>query len=370
MRLTMLAVLAAAVALLSVAPIDAAEPKPLITKVYPVADLVIPIPDFVLPDQPIPVKSRQEKRAVASKASDLIKLVHVMVQPNSWNVQGGAGAIQFSESNLTLSVTNTDEVIQQVGRILEALRRLQDLSVATEVRIVTAPVGLCERLGMKQAGGTLTDREMARLLEAVENDRTANVVQFPKVTTFDGQTATIRCGDRRLFVTGGEVTKVKGQTVFVPKQTPVDLGDTLQVCGTASDDRRSVHLKVKVARTTLVGEVELVPVTVTIKPEFADGSRSQSIPFTQYLQAPEFETQSAEKTVDVPDGGTVLIGKWRFTQKPAAPPMIARIPYLSRLYEKDNEPALFDVVVLATARIIQSEPAGPPIAPVMREAHK
>src|SRR5262245_11998541 len=362
---SMRALLLSVVALVLMAgPVVADESKRLVTKVFSVADLVTPIPGFE-PSQPTP--GVPAKQTVVENGEQLVKLVTSMVRPSSWDSAGGKGKAEFFETGCTLVVTNTADAVAEVGDILEALRRLQEISVCTEVRILKLPAGFCEQVGLKTTGDTvLSDRELLKLLEAVQANRDANIMQAPKVTTFDGQSATIRIGETRYFVTSAEAVKVKDATVLVPKNMPVDLGDTLTICGRVSADKKFVSLQAKLTRTTLVGEVEMIPVTTIITPVFEGGSQGKPIPFTQYLEAPRLKSEKVEKTVVLPSGGTVVLGGWKemAEMKPAAKSMVNKIPYLPRP-QKNARPAECEVVVLATTRVLRTEPA-PEVAPMPR----
>src|SRR5581483_6378280 len=180
----------------------------------------------------------------------------------------------------------------------------QEVSVCTEVRLVKVPAGCCERLRTQKCGAVLGECELKTLLEAVQDSPGASVMQFPKVTTFEGQTATVRVGEQRFFVTGIETVKVKGQTTVAPKNAPVDLGETLTLCGRVTADGKSVTLRANLTRTQLSGDnVELVPVVTQIIPVFEGGSQGKPVSFTQFLQAPDLKTEKIEKTATVPCGG-------------------------------------------------------------------
>jgi type II secretory pathway component GspD/PulD (secretin) len=367
MRVRLTAVLAAVVLPWCAPAASANDPKPLVTRAFDVADLVVPIPDTV-PDEAGLVDEKRHRAATVENADRLAKLVIAMVRPYSWDGMGGSGTLAFFEVGNALTVTNSAEVLTEVGDLLGALRRLQDVSVVTEVRVLKVPAGFCERAGVKRDGDVcLRECEVRSLLEAAQAHRDSTVHGFPKITTFDGQSATVRTGERRTFVTGGEVTRVKGQTVFVPKNKAVDLGDTLTLCGRISADRKFVKLIAQMTRTAMVGEVELVPVTITVRPKFADGNKGQPIPFTQFIQSPELETRSAEKTVVVPDGGTVVIGGW--TEKTADAPGTGKIPYVNKLFKDVGASKDLEVVVLATTRVVRSEPEFE-IAPAPRESRR
>ena len=78
----------------------------------------------------------------------LINLITNTVSPNSWDDVGGPGAIESFEGNLSLVISNTQEVHEEIVDLLEQLRRLQDLQVTIEVRFVTLQDNFFERIGV------------------------------------------------------------------------------------------------------------------------------------------------------------------------------------------------------------------------------
>jgi type II secretory pathway component GspD/PulD (secretin) len=213
-----------------------------------------------------------------------------------------------------------------------------ETQVACQVRLLTVRDDLFERAGLDfKPAGALTDVQLRALLEAVQGDRLSNVLQCPKVTLFDGQEAVVRATQQEFFVTGLEATRVKGTVVMVPKNTPVETGTTLTLCARASADRKAAAVRVNYKDVWVEGPVELVPVTTQITPAFADGGRGKPIPFTQYLQAPQVETLTIEKTdLTIPTGGHVVIpGPTRTyeVRQEYGPPVLSKIPYLSRMYK-------------------------------------
>jgi type II secretory pathway component GspD/PulD (secretin) len=83
--------------------------------------------------------------AAAEKLQSLIKY---MVNPNAWDEAGGPGRIRYFDAGAALVVNQTADVIGEVQQLLESLRRLQDLSVAVEVRVVSLSDAFFERIGM------------------------------------------------------------------------------------------------------------------------------------------------------------------------------------------------------------------------------
>lgn len=78
----------------------------------------------------------------------LINLITSTVEPDSWDDVGGPGTVQPFDGNLSLVVSNTQEVHEAVVSLLEQLRRLQDLQVTIEVRFVTLQDNFFERIGV------------------------------------------------------------------------------------------------------------------------------------------------------------------------------------------------------------------------------
>jgi len=79
----------------------------------------------------------------------LIDLIESTIQPDSWiDVGAGQGSIAPFEINLSLVVSNTQEVHEQIVDLLEQLRRMQDLQVTIEVRFITLNDNFWERIGV------------------------------------------------------------------------------------------------------------------------------------------------------------------------------------------------------------------------------
>jgi len=78
----------------------------------------------------------------------LMELIQQTVQPTTWDANGGPGAIRPFETNLSLVISQTQEVHEEIADLLEQLRRLQDLQVTIEVRFITLNDTFFERIGV------------------------------------------------------------------------------------------------------------------------------------------------------------------------------------------------------------------------------
>ena len=85
---------------------------------------------------------------VQADFDSLIDLITSTVKPQSWSDVGGPGSIAPFEVNLSLVVSQTQEVHEEIVDLLEQLRRLQDLQVTIEVRFITLMDNFFERIGV------------------------------------------------------------------------------------------------------------------------------------------------------------------------------------------------------------------------------
>lgn len=78
----------------------------------------------------------------------LIELITSTIKPTTWDDVGGPGSIAPFETNLSLVVSQTQDVHEEIADLLEQLRRLQDLQVTIEVRFITLNDNFFERMGV------------------------------------------------------------------------------------------------------------------------------------------------------------------------------------------------------------------------------
>src|SRR5690606_35232450 len=78
----------------------------------------------------------------------LIELITSTIAPESWDEVGGPGAVSPYQGNLSLVISQTQEIHEQIADLLEQLRRLQDLQVTIEVRFITINDNFFERIGI------------------------------------------------------------------------------------------------------------------------------------------------------------------------------------------------------------------------------
>lgn len=335
----------------------------------------------------------------------LIELITTTVEPDSWEELGGPGSVAPFATNLSLVVSQTQEVHDRLADLLEQLRRLQDLQVTIEVRFITLNDNFFERIGvdfdfdiadntdgnlsgspsvtvgwdgqtttpdldlqfMQQtfgnsipaiggltgsAGATfgfamLSDIETYFFVNAAQGDLRSNVMQAPKVTLFNGQTAFVSDTTQTPFVTS--VVPVVGD--FAAAQQPVIVvlneGTSLSVQAVVSPDRRFVRLTLvpffsrigDVQEFTFEGSSTTRSDSTVENPDSADGGtktdNTEDVNTGTTIQLPQFSFVTVSTTVSVPDGGTVLLGgikRLSEERRERGIPVFSKLPYINRLF--------------------------------------
>jgi general secretion pathway protein D len=362
----------------------------------------------------------------------LMQLIETTIAPDTWEAVGGPSTMAPYRATLSLVVSTTTDVHEQIGDLLESLRRLQNLQVTIEVRFITLSDTFYERIGIdfdvafddnalelpqddrgptvtvglsgenrlltsdldiqfNQGGfgasspafgnfaagqggqigfAILSDIEAFFFLEAAQGDSRSNVMQAPKVTMFDGQSATINDFIQRPFVMG--IQPVVGD--FAVAQQPVIVvlneGTQLNVQAVVSDDKRFVRLTL-VPNFTQIVDVETFTyegsrrtstsrqVTDPDSETVTDDEDTEEVVVGTTVQQPAFATTSVSTTVSVPDGGTILMGgikRLRENRNEIGVPMLSKIPYVNRLFRNvgiGREAS--SLMMMVTPRIIIQE---------------
>jgi general secretion pathway protein D len=78
----------------------------------------------------------------------LVEMIVTTVAPHTWEEVGGPGRVSRFEQNLSLVISQTQDVHEQIADLLSQLRRLQDLQVTIEVRFISLNDNFFERIGV------------------------------------------------------------------------------------------------------------------------------------------------------------------------------------------------------------------------------
>ena len=356
--------------------------------------------------------------------SELINLITSVVDPESWETLQSEP--QFFGLNNTLAIRQTEENHEEIRELLEKLRALNDLQVAVEVRFITISDEYFERIGVNmnlsfkpsdaasasvdndndtltpskkgvygiydgsatgkpftdnlnvnfsqnsyglavpqfgnydpsigaQLGfAILSDIESYFFVSAAESDSRTNVLQAPKVTMFNGQTASISDTTSVPYVS--TVIPVVGDFAVAqqPVITIINEGQFMTVQATASPDRKYVRMTVvpffsKITdndRTYKFEGTDSVSTSNTsaskgssilesVTDERTENKGSEIVSQGTTIQEPITSSFSVYTTVNVPDGGTALLGgikRLREGRNEGGVPILSKIPYIKRLF--------------------------------------
>lgn len=78
----------------------------------------------------------------------LIQLIRNTIDPDGWDDTNGDGTVQAFVPNLSLIVSQTQEVQDQIQDLLQQLRELNDVQIVVEVRFVSLADSFFERIGI------------------------------------------------------------------------------------------------------------------------------------------------------------------------------------------------------------------------------
>lgn len=298
----------------------------------------------------------------------LMDLIQTTIAPDTWEALGGPSSMSPYPQNLSLVISTTSEVHDQIADLLESLRRLQNLQITIEVRFITLSDTFAEQIGVdfqvsfqdnvqtlpegKNGGPSvvigwdginklpapglditlnntsfglqppfgaetvanastigfaiLSDIEAFFFLQAAQADNRNNVMQAPKVTLFDGQLATISDQTQVPFVTS--ITPVVGD--FAVAQQPVIVvlneGTQLNVQGIVSNDKRFVRL-------TLVPFFSQIGKVNTFTYEGRRTTQSASRQEADTNNDGTINESDEQETEDVIEGSTVQLPQFAFT---------------------------------------------------------
>ncbi|HYV36430.1 MAG TPA: hypothetical protein VE988_12035 [Gemmataceae bacterium] len=353
-----------------------AECPKLVTRIYPVADLIIPIDNY----KSLQIESAEARwqHAIGQQSTcsgcsspmpstcpcpqaprpsgqqtleeQLIRLITRAIEPQSWSDVGGPASIQYYPIGNALVVNQTDANQEQIAELLASLRKLQNVEVAVETRLVSVSPEFAEQV-MSEGGypGTLgadgglaitksvdgvtylSDVQLSMFLEAAQGDRRTNVMQAPKITVFNGQTANINVGDE-VEVIGVDFEQVNGQAIPLQCRTRVPYGVFMTITPVVSEACQNVRSKFSFVTTAI-------------------NSKNTDKQFVESL--------TLEKVIDLGDGQTALFHLGKTTteaRKESKTPLLWRLPVVGEHFRQVSyEPQEREMFLMITTRVIINE---------------
>lgn len=284
---------------------EAKWPPVLVTKVYPVSDMLTPSPEAFR----MQCVNAGGVLSAAVSASDkpqdnlqlLVDCILSTVEPKSWEKAGGSGMVQPFVPNQCLAITQTLENHEKVADLVTRIRNWQKLQVLLEVELVrlddiAANRDIVKRLNALQAkaaekgnSAASADADAKAIRRHLREESVKNrVAVSPRILVLDGQCADVNIA---LDLSGPKSMRLKLQPIV-------------------SADKNSIQVR-------------------------ADLS----------LQVAD-NTKQMETTVKATDGETVIL------EFPSGIPILSDIPYINRLYHSPTGlPAASRLILMLTPKI-------------------
>lgn len=204
----------------------------------------------------------------------------------------------------------------------------------------------------------LSDIETYFFISAAEADSRTNVLQSPKVMMFNGQTANVSDETEVPYVY--TVIPVVGDFAVAqqPVVTVINEGTFMTVQAVVSPDRQYVRMTVApyfctITDSTREFKFEGTDTVVSNSTSATKGSEKESsvtderesvantemVSTGTTIQEPITSSFSVSTTVNVPDGGTVMLGGIKRLSEgrtEAGVPILSKIPYLKRLFSNTS----------------------------------
>lgn len=356
-------------------PVQARRPRqePCL-RVFPVADLLEPL---VAGPAAGPLKSGPSGSPAAPKVAvpvtdrTLIDLITSTVASKTWEGKGGDGAIHYYPLGQALVVVHQPEVQDEVSNLLAGLRRLYDLRVSFDCRIVEMSEAAAERIALRKSRGTDAARSAPRFEASEEQDRTGPAPAHPRTpsatpaspsllpqgksmltlnlreaqelrhllaeensgvveqvlgaVTFSGSSVRIDKTKPYTYTTDVHVAIQDGRVVVKPVTRTVRVGTIIEALPVAKADREGLLLEISVEHAVLAPTHSTQ--TVRVGPQGKETEHILQTPSVQTMRMKAVAVLGNTGTLVLPLGAVMSEARTEF-----GPPVLSRVPYVNRLF--------------------------------------
>jgi len=277
----------------------------------------------------------------------------------------GIGVIRIDERTNKIVVMDYPDCLEQIAKIVtefdektpQVLIDAQIIQVAPsdlfemgvdwdywikkyfETRL-SLPVGTTNRLflGTVQTAAPSGTGQYKGVIDILRTIGDTKVLSSPRIMVLNNQEAKIHVGVKDAYITSTTSQSASGTAVTSQSVNFVDTGIQLYVTPTINRDGF---------------------VTMKIKPEISDSTRTSITSGGQITQIPIVSTSEAETTIMVKDGVTIIIGGLRKDKREKTVkkiPLLGDIPGLGFLFRSTSDNLTkTDLVILLTPHIITGE---------------
>ena len=209
----------------------------------------------------------------------------------------------------------------------------------------------------------LNDLQLQLILRAVSKSERVELVTSPRITVYNTARGNLSVLNQVAYVQDFNVEIAQGASIADPIVNIVQDGVVLDVRPVVSADRRFITLELRPTIATLKRPMREVVTTL--------GSQNSVT-----IQLPEVEYQRVRTSIPMPDGGTVLLGGMKVSDRQdmrSGVPILNKLPIISFLFErKGNYISNRKLLVLLKASIViptEREPTPAQVRPPVTQSH-
>jgi hypothetical protein len=223
-------------------------------------------------------KAKCLKKTGDTCEQQLINLIQSTISPLAWNDAGGDWSLEYFPLTHALVINAPPDAQEQIMELLAALRRLQEQEVAVEVKFLQVRDEFYQRLKddfeLKDCKdgpmASLDDKQLFSFMEASQGDKQTHIMQAPKITMFNGQQSTVRVLESRTFATSMALHWSEDSQTLLPSpiNEVMQLGLEMSLNPVICTGHQSVKLDMHLKNTRLESEdVEIVPTQLVFLPD-------------------------------------------------------------------------------------------------------
>jgi len=154
-----------------------------VTKVYQVADLIVPL--------------ASERNATSTSDFEwLVDLIELRTGADCWAQGGGQGTISPHESTLSLVVRQSQAMHERIADLIGEVRGTGDLALNVEIQLLHGNLDSCgDGKSHRTVQGLVDASGKQRLLTLLQSQADSKIVAAPRITFFNGTTASVETTD-------------------------------------------------------------------------------------------------------------------------------------------------------------------------------
>ena len=173
----------------------------------------------------------------------------------------------------------------------------------------------------------INDLQLELILRAVSKSERVELVTSPRITVYNTARGNLAVLNQVAYVQDFNVEIAQGASIADPIVNVVQDGVVLDVRPVVSADRRFITLELRPTIANLQRPIREVTTTL--------GSQNSVT-----IQLPEVEVQKVRTSIPMPDGGTILLGGMKVSDKQdyhSGVPILNRIPLLSLFFDRKGK---------------------------------